>query len=205
MISLNSFTDDTDAQIVRCSSRATKGSGGQITQLQNLERIQSEQTSSKTSRALQLDVATANEPTNPMAPRKPKPRIKHSSISVRDAHDYLDVGSVGMFPSLSLATDNKIRLVNAHRSLHPLTERPCLHIKQLWKVLGMGFVFQTWKISVEEICILLLPPPFLSDLMGLLLRLLVGALLHLLLVEGLLHLLLMEGLLPRLLVEGLLS
>ena len=99
-ISLNSFIDGTDAQNVRRSSRATKGSGGQIAQLQYIERIQSERTSSKTSRASQLDMATANEPLNPMAPTKPKPRIMHSSASVRGVDDYSDVRSVGEFPSL---------------------------------------------------------------------------------------------------------
>ena len=99
-ISLNSFIDGTDAQNVRRSSRATKGSGGQIAQLQYIERIQSERTSSKTSRAYQLDMATANEPLNPMAPMKPKPRIKHSSASVRGVDDYSDIRSVGEFPSL---------------------------------------------------------------------------------------------------------
>ena len=91
MISLNSFTDDTDAN-VRHSARATKGSGSQIAQLQHIERIQSERISSKTSRAAQLDVAVANEPLNPMAPGKPKPQIKNSIVSVRDADDYSDVG-----------------------------------------------------------------------------------------------------------------
>ena len=99
MTSLNSFTDDTDTN-VRRSTRATKGSGGQITQLQHIERIQLEQISSKTSRAAQLDVATANEPLNPMATGKLKPQIKKSIVSVWDADDYLDVGLVEIFPSL---------------------------------------------------------------------------------------------------------
>ena len=96
MFFLNSFTDDTDSQNIRCSSRATKGSGGQIVQLQNIERIQSKRTSSKTSCASQLDTATANEPLNPMAPMRPKPRIKSSAVSVRDADDRPDVGLVGI-------------------------------------------------------------------------------------------------------------
>ena len=99
MTSLNSFTDDTDTNVHR-SARATKGSGGQIAQLQHIERIQSERISSKTSHAAQLDAAMANKPLNPMAPGKPKPRIKNSIVSVRDADDYSDVGLVGIFPSL---------------------------------------------------------------------------------------------------------
>ena len=49
---------------VRRSSRENKGSGGQVAQLQTLERLQT-QASHRTSK---MDVATANEPLNPMAP-----------------------------------------------------------------------------------------------------------------------------------------
>ena len=49
---------------VRCSSRENKGSGGQVAQLQTLERLQT-QASHRTSK---MDVATTNEPLNPMAP-----------------------------------------------------------------------------------------------------------------------------------------
>ncbi|KAI6014891.1 hypothetical protein BKA83DRAFT_4129617 [Pisolithus microcarpus] len=69
---------------MRRSSRTTKGSGGQIAQLRNIERIQTEQTAtSKVSHASYLEMATANEPLNPLAPAKskpkPKPRVKTSS------------------------------------------------------------------------------------------------------------------------------
>ncbi|KAI6016895.1 hypothetical protein BKA83DRAFT_11367 [Pisolithus microcarpus] len=62
----------------------TKGSGSQIAQLRNIERIQTEQTAtSKVSHASYLEMATANEPLNPLAPAKskpkPKPRMKTSS------------------------------------------------------------------------------------------------------------------------------
>ena len=98
MIFLNSFADHhTDAQPIRRSSRVTKGSGSQIAQLQIIERIQSEHISSKTSHASQLNTATANEPLNPMAPRRPKPRVKHSSVSVRDADVRSDIGLVSFY------------------------------------------------------------------------------------------------------------
>ena len=100
MISINSFIDDSGTQNVCHSSRVTKGSGGQIAQLQNIECIQSERTSSKTSHASQLDMATANKPLNPMAPRRLKPRIKQSSVSVRGVDNYSDTHSVGYFSSL---------------------------------------------------------------------------------------------------------
>ena len=100
MISINSFIDDCGAWNVRHSSRVTKGSGSQIAQLQNIEHIQSEQISSKTSHASQLDMATANEPLNPMAPRRPKPHIKQSSVSVRGVDNYSDAHLVGYFSSL---------------------------------------------------------------------------------------------------------
>ncbi|KAI6027636.1 hypothetical protein BKA83DRAFT_4490184 [Pisolithus microcarpus] len=69
---------------MRRSSRTTKGSGGQIAQLRNIEHIQTEQTTtSKVSHASYLEMATANEPLNPLAPAKskpkPKPRVKTSS------------------------------------------------------------------------------------------------------------------------------
>jgi len=118
--------------------------------------------------------------------------------------------------------DNRIRPANTHRSLHPLTDRPRLHIKQLWKVLAMDFILQTRKINVEETTSILLPPfLFLFTLVGgplpqLLIegplpRLLVGGLLLQLLVGGPRLLvggpslrLLVGGPLPQLLVEGLL-
>ena len=62
---------------MRRSSRATKGHGGQIAQLHNIERIQTQPTAaSKSSHASQLEIATANEPVNPLALTKPKPRVK---------------------------------------------------------------------------------------------------------------------------------
>ena len=99
MTSLNSFTDDTDTNVHR-STRATKGSGGQIAQLQHIKCIQSERISSKTSCAAQLNMAMANEPLNPMTSGKPKPQIKKSIVSVRDADDYSDIGLVEIFSSL---------------------------------------------------------------------------------------------------------
>ena len=67
-------------QTVRRSSRSTKGNGGQIAQLQNIERVQTEQSSaSKLSHSSQLEMATAEELLNPMAPMKLKPRIKTSA------------------------------------------------------------------------------------------------------------------------------
>ena len=207
MIFLNSFTDGTNTQNICCSSRATKGSGSQIIQLQNIEHIQSEWISSRTSHASQLNAATANEPLNPMAPMWPKPCTKHSAVSVRDADDHLVVGLVGFH----YHEFNYWESANAHRSLHPLTGCPCPHIKQLWKVLTMGFILKTQIINVKKM-IPILPPPFLylSSLMGLLLwlfmggllpQLLMGVLLPQLLVRVLLLQLLMGGLLPWLLVE----
>ena len=75
-------------QSVRRSIRPNKGSGGQIAHLQNIERILTEPTTtSRQSHAAQLDKATANEPLNPMAPMrlKPKPRIKTSSTREPDS------------------------------------------------------------------------------------------------------------------------
>ena len=46
------------------SSRENKGSGGQVTQLQTLECLQMQ----ASHRASKMDIATANEPLNPMAP-----------------------------------------------------------------------------------------------------------------------------------------
>ncbi|KAF8549226.1 hypothetical protein OG21DRAFT_1488716 [Imleria badia] len=69
------------------SSRANKGNGGQIAQLENIDRILTEQTwPSKSSHAAQLELATAGEPLNPMALTKlrprPKPRVKSNSAPV---------------------------------------------------------------------------------------------------------------------------
>ncbi|KAI6000438.1 hypothetical protein EDC04DRAFT_2908788 [Pisolithus marmoratus] len=67
----------TGAESVHRSSRTTKGSGGQIAQLQNIEHIQTEQTTtSKASHASHLKMATANEPLNPLALAKSKPKLK---------------------------------------------------------------------------------------------------------------------------------
>ena len=49
---------------VHHSSRENKGSGGQVAQLQTLERLRAQ----ASHRTLRMDVATANEPLNPMAP-----------------------------------------------------------------------------------------------------------------------------------------
>ena len=59
----------------RRSSRANKGHGGQIAQLHNIERIQTE-SSSKASHNSQLKKATANELINPMAPERPRPKVR---------------------------------------------------------------------------------------------------------------------------------
>ncbi|KAI6037193.1 hypothetical protein PISMIDRAFT_14781 [Pisolithus microcarpus 441] len=59
---------DNPSDQTRRSSRANKGSGGQITQLQNIERIQTQ----AIARVLPMDVATANEPHNPLAPPSDK-------------------------------------------------------------------------------------------------------------------------------------
>ncbi|KAI6030242.1 hypothetical protein EDC04DRAFT_2898524 [Pisolithus marmoratus] len=55
----------------------TKGSGGQITQLWNIECIQTKQTAtSKASHASHLEMATANKPLNPLALVRSKPKLK---------------------------------------------------------------------------------------------------------------------------------
>ena len=75
----NGITDDTGSQSIRRSVRSNKGSGGQIAHLQNIERIQTERTTtSRQLHAAQLEKATTNELLNPMAPMKskPKPRVK---------------------------------------------------------------------------------------------------------------------------------
>ncbi|KAI6007103.1 hypothetical protein EDD15DRAFT_2358210 [Pisolithus albus] len=51
-----------------CSLRVNKGSGGQIAQLQNIECIQTQ----AIARVLLMDVATTNEPRNPLAPPSDK-------------------------------------------------------------------------------------------------------------------------------------
>jgi len=71
------FIDDTGTQAHCRSSRTNKGHGGQIAQLHNIECIQTESTAaSKTSRTSQLEKATANEPLNPMAPERPRPKVR---------------------------------------------------------------------------------------------------------------------------------
>jgi len=70
---------------VRRSSRANKGNGGQLSQLQAIERIQTEWMTVSKSHASQLERATTNEPVNPMAPVKPKPHIKTSTTCVPDS------------------------------------------------------------------------------------------------------------------------
>ncbi|KIM54995.1 hypothetical protein SCLCIDRAFT_30695 [Scleroderma citrinum Foug A] len=82
-------TDQTDDQTVCRSSRTNKGSGGQIAQLPNIECMQVERMAPKASHASQLEISTANEPLNPMALTKPKPRVKTSSACVRE-----DINSV---------------------------------------------------------------------------------------------------------------
>ena len=80
---------------MHCSSRANKGNGGQISQLQMIERIQTEWTATaKMSHTSQLEMATANEPVNPMAPAKPKPRIKKSIPRVSDRDDWSELEPV---------------------------------------------------------------------------------------------------------------
>jgi len=74
------FTDHTDDQTVCRSSRVNKGSGGQIAQLQNIERMQVEWMAPKASHASQLEISTMNKPLNPMALMKPKPRVKTSCV-----------------------------------------------------------------------------------------------------------------------------
>ncbi|KAI5994996.1 hypothetical protein EDD15DRAFT_2365894 [Pisolithus albus] len=63
----------------RRSSRANKGSSGQIAQLQNIERIQTQ----AIARVSPMDVATANEPRNPLAPpsdkQLPQRKTRHSN------------------------------------------------------------------------------------------------------------------------------
>jgi len=97
---LTRFTDNTDAQTVRRSSRPTKGKGGQIVQMENIERAQLERTaSSRPSHASQLEQATANELLNPMAPTKPKPkpRVKMSSTHVPDVDSRSEFDLVCIF------------------------------------------------------------------------------------------------------------
>ena len=73
---------------MRHSSRANKGNGGQISQLQMIEHIQTERSATaKMSHTSQLEMATANEPVNPMAPAKPKPRVKKPIPRVSDRDD----------------------------------------------------------------------------------------------------------------------
>ena len=79
------FSGGGGTQNVRRSSRANKGNRGQLSQLQTIERIQTERTAVSKSHASQLERATANEPVNPMAPAKLKPRIKTSTTRVPDS------------------------------------------------------------------------------------------------------------------------
>ena len=67
------------------SSRANKGHGGQIAQLHNIERIQTESTI--VSKPSQLKKATTNKPINPMAPERlrPKPCTKVSQSTCAPA------------------------------------------------------------------------------------------------------------------------
>ena len=70
--SFGCFLDPSDQ--TRRSSRVNKGSGGQIAQLRNIEHIQTQ----AIARVSPMDVATANEPFNPLAPLSDKqpPRRK---------------------------------------------------------------------------------------------------------------------------------
>ena len=96
------FTDVTDTQAARRSSRPTKGSSGQLAQLQNIERIQTEQPAmTKVSHAAQFELSTANEPVNPMAPTKPKPRVKTSARAQQSGQSGM-VCSIRIFMGLLL-------------------------------------------------------------------------------------------------------
>jgi len=80
-----SGTENSGSQSVHRSIRLNKGSGGQIMHLQNIKRIQMEWTmTSRGSHAAQLEKATANEPLNPIAPMKPKPKPRVKAPPARE-------------------------------------------------------------------------------------------------------------------------
>ena len=67
IITTSLFFSDLSDQ-TRRSSRANKGSGGQIAQLRNIEHMQTQ----TTARVTPMDIATENEPLNPLAPLSDK-------------------------------------------------------------------------------------------------------------------------------------
>ena len=81
IIYFSCFPDPSDQ--TRRSLRVNKGNGGQIAQLRNIEEVQTQ-----TTKVMQMDVATSNEPLNPFAlssdKRPPKRKARPSKGTVGD-------------------------------------------------------------------------------------------------------------------------
>ncbi|KAI6018510.1 hypothetical protein BKA83DRAFT_4127716 [Pisolithus microcarpus] len=67
-VKVKTLPSEDPSELIHQSSRANKGSGGQIVQLQNIEHMQTQ----TITRDMQLNVATANESLNPLAPLSDK-------------------------------------------------------------------------------------------------------------------------------------
>lgn len=125
-----------------------KGHGGQIVQLENIDRALNERTApSKTSHAGQLEMATVDEPLNPMAPARPKPRLKSRTksqsafIAARDQSGLEQVREASQ--SLGPSIDGEASQVRYLQRLR-------LYIKQPFKDPGMAFVLRTQKSNTDE-------------------------------------------------------
>ena len=156
LIALDFITGGMDTQMVCRSSRSTKGNGGQMSQLQHIERIQTEWSStSKMSHSSQLEMATTDEPLNPMAPMKPKPRVKTSASMQATA-----AGGPGrelvcnVCPLMGPSTDINADLLRACRTFCLLTDCPHLHTNQLFKVLAMASMLLAQKSNMHKTLLL---------------------------------------------------
>ena len=155
-IALDFITGGMDTQTVRRSSRSTKGNGGQISQLQHIERIQTERSSaSKMSHSSQLEMATTDEPLNPMAPMKPKPRVKTSASMRATAAGGPGRESVcHVCPLMGPSTDINADLLRACRTFCLSTDRPHLRTNQLFKVLAMASMLLAQKSNMHKTLLL---------------------------------------------------
>ena len=131
------ITEIPGSQSVCRSFRPNKGSGRQIAHLQSIEQIQMEwTTTSRRSHASWLEKATADEPLNPMAPvkLKPKPRIKGPPTCEPDINVHSSV-----VPVCKILHFYKSNLLMNCRCLEALIWRLHLHIRRLFKIHAMAF------------------------------------------------------------------
>ena len=96
IIYFSCFPDPSDQ--THQSSRANKGNGGQIAQLRNIKEVQT-----WTTKVVQMDIATSNEPLNPFAPSSDKRPPKRKACPSK--------GSTGKV-SLIFHSSLQLRLTN---------------------------------------------------------------------------------------------